>query len=497
MSLASGSIDLKSLKVASQEANSYITNISGSGIIVHPETISAGANYVQIDGNGFYIKTPGSASIDVSNDKILANFTANEISFYDGLGNIDTNKLASFTSNGVTIGKVSSGMSRIEIASSGLRVIQNNNGSDEAIAQLGYGEGNASGSISVAPYYDLGVRKRDAEAYDPTKTYSVGDLCKNEGITYVCKTAIVGGEVWDSSHWMFHLGQYSFVEGWHCVASLFASHAEGDNTKALGSRSHTEGDRTTTFGYASHAEGMYSSARESYSHAEGLYGRARGLASHAEGRESEASGEISHAEGYLTNAYGDFSHAQNEGTTATRKSQTVLGRFNDVDTGGTDTTTYGDYCIIVGNGTSKTNPSNALTVDWSGRLTIAGHNSPIGTVIDSYLETATNATSGTWIEICNITLDPGVWLITCGVRWPSNSTEYRRLNISETSADNTINLSVAPVNGTVTQTRMSRVFNLTTQKTYYLNATHNAGTTLSMPAGGAESINFMRATRIA
>ena len=497
MSLASGSIDLKSLKVASQEANSYITNISGSGIIVHPETISAGANYVQIDGNGFYIKTPGSASIDVSNDKILANFTANGISFYDGLGNIDTNKLASFTSNGATIGKISNGMSRIEIASNGLRVIQNNSGSNEIIAHLGYGEGNTGGGISVAPYYDLGVRKRDAETYDPTKTYAIGDLCKKAGTTYVCKTAINGGEAWDSSHWTYHLGQYSYVEGWHCIASLFAAHAEGDSTVALGTRSHAEGSYTIASGSDSHAEGFRSKAEGNQSHAEGLYGKASGLASHAEGRESEASGEASHAESYLTNAYGDFSHAQNEGTVATRKSQTVLGRFNNTDTGGTDTTTYGDYCIIVGNGTSKTNPSNALTVDWSGRLTIAGHNSPIGTVIDSYLETAKNATSGTWVEICNITLDPGVWLITCGVRWPSNSTGRRQINISETSGDNTLNYTAAPVSGTVTQARWSRVFNLTTQKTLYLNASHTAGTTLSMPAGGAESINFMRATRIA
>lgn len=122
--------------------------------------------------------------------------------------------------------------------------------------------------------------------------------------------------------------------------------------------------------------------------------------------------------------------------------------------------------------------------------------SHVGTIVDGYLAAAKNAANNTWISICSVTLDPGVWLITCGVRWPSNATGRRQLNVSTTEADNTTNLTATPINGTVTQVRMAMVLNLQAPATYYLNAVHNAGTTLSMPAGAPESINFMRATRI-
>ena len=70
----------------------------------------------------------------------------------------------------------------------------------------------------------------------------------------------------------------------------------------------------------------------------------------------QASGEVSHAQGYQT--------------IAQRKSQTAIGEFNVADTTG-NITTRGDYALIVGNGTSNSARSNALTVDWSGNVDIA------------------------------------------------------------------------------------------------------------------------------
>lgn len=73
-----------------------------------------------------------------------------------------------------------------------------------------------------------------------------------------------------------------------------------------------------------------------------------------------------------SSATGSNSVAQNRGTTAQRKSQTALGEFNIADTSGT-TTTRGDYAVIVGNGTSNSNRSNALTIDWDGNVVASGN----------------------------------------------------------------------------------------------------------------------------
>ena len=140
----------------------------------------------------------------------------------------------------------------------------------------------------------------------------------------------------------YTIGNYAFAEGYKTKASGFESHAEGYNTKALGNYSHAEGSNTT----ASTAN------------------------SHVEGFNATASGSTSHAEGYYTTASGNTSHAQNYYTIAAKEAQTALGTYNIEDTSTTTThpsktNSYGQYAVIVGNGTSGQR-SNAFTVDWNG-----------------------------------------------------------------------------------------------------------------------------------
>lgn len=90
-----------------------------------------------------------------------------------------------------------------------------------------------------------------------------------------------------------------------------------------------------------------------------------GLQSYVMGMKCTAEGKCSFAEGYKTVAFGDFSHAQNIGTNAASECQTVIGKFNDVDSAGR-------YALIIGNGTNNASSSNALTVDWDGNVVAAG-----------------------------------------------------------------------------------------------------------------------------
>ena len=159
------------------------------------------------------------------------------------------------------------------------------------------------------------------------------------------------------------VGAYSTAEGFDTTASGESSHAEGSNTTASGSYSHAEGSNTIASEYASHAEGSNTIASEYASHAEGGKTTASGNLSHAEGSRTTASGNFSHAEGSNTTASGSYSHAEGSNTIAKGESQHVQGKYNIAD----ETSAF-----IIGNGSGDNVRSNAMKVDWSGNLEVAG-----------------------------------------------------------------------------------------------------------------------------
>lgn len=83
----------------------------------------------------------------------------------------------------------------------------------------------------------------------------------------------------------------------------------------------------------------------------------------AQGQNTTASGQASHAAGTSSSASGNSSYAGGTGTLAQGNSQTAIGKYN-----------VGDQTslFIVGNGSSAQR-SNALALDQSGNLEIAGN----------------------------------------------------------------------------------------------------------------------------
>ena len=153
----------------------------------------------------------------------------------------------------------------------------------------------------------------------------------------------------------------SHAEGNNTIAMGYSSHAEGVGTGALGRASHTEGWETHTGasigteldgkeyvisdptvgvaahaeGYAtwakgnySHAEGKETEATEESAHAEGIHTQATGNGAHAEGIYTEATAIGAHAEGWLTKATQPYSHASGSGTITSQSNQTVVGQYN-------------------------------------------------------------------------------------------------------------------------------------------------------------------------
>lgn len=208
--------------------------------------------------------------------------------------------------------------------------------------------------------YDTAQTKTNAEktqARDNISTAGENVTGKSYTIDGSTYTAGTGAEVFNDYTNNKAVGQYSHAEGRNTIAEYDYSHAEGYYTTARLMASHAEGWATEA-GYAAHAEGRYTIASGDGAHAEG-YGTptaknsARGLASHVEGCNTIAEGDQSHAEGLYT--------------TAQRKSQHVEGEYNVLDTDGT-TSTRGKFAHIIGNGTADNARSNALAVDWDGKI---------------------------------------------------------------------------------------------------------------------------------
>ena len=216
------------------------------------------------------------------------------------------------------------------------------------LANIGYGSTNRETSTSSEPFYTLGDRSISLLTYSATETYRIGEKVSYNNEAYVCIYPITTAESWTRAHWLkiadVRIGAYSMAEGYGTAAVRMSDHAEGRYAFAQGPYSH--------------AEGYYTVA--------GTESSDTALAAHAEGSHTAALEQDAHSEGNGAVALGIASHAQNADTIAAGIAQTALGRCNVKDTNE-------KYAVIVGNGTSPSARSNALTIDWSGNVKAAGH----------------------------------------------------------------------------------------------------------------------------
>lgn len=430
MAKASTTIDISALKVAG-ETNKYITMIDGSGIRVH-EAGSVNTNFAQINSNGLQIYKGG----QTDSYKVAEFGETSYIGKHDGSQSyiqLDYHSLQLKDKEGNSYFYVSdlrnaNGIAQIEavFTSDGETLLYpllppaTNNTYTVTVSD------NSGGTItkntdyvnfSSAPTLDATISVSYSSTHKAAKAYTIGLRKSNTQIT-ACSFA-QGHEVEAS-------GICSHAEGYDTVASGVFAHAEGQSTKAKGFASHTEGFYTlasntnchaegrysTASGFISHAEGMSTVASNSATHAEGFHTTASGInshaenyyttasginshaegdnttasnsGSHAEGFHTTASAPYSHAEGYYAAANGYYSHAAGQSTTADGTGQTVIGRFNISDSS--------KYVFIIGNGSSGSARTNALTVDWNGGIQM---------YLDSNGTASANATSGTDKDLFN------------------------------------------------------------------------------------------------
>ena len=130
----------------------------------------------------------------------------------------------------------------------------------------------------------------------------------------------------------------AFGIGHYLYESSQKGFACGSNNRLQGILEFVSGTGNYSNGYASHVEGASNQMGGKYAHAEGAYNENYGYACHVEGRGNIADGGRGSSIG---------------------KPQHVEGQYNVQD--GTQT-----YAHIVGNGTSKSDRSNAHTLNYDG-----------------------------------------------------------------------------------------------------------------------------------
>ncbi len=148
-------------------------------------------------------------------------------------------------------------------------------------------------------------------------------------------------------------------------ASEYSAMAMGFQTLASQNHALAMGLQSTASGFSAAAIGNNTDASGDNSVAMGFTTEASGQRSMAMGSNSQASGESSVALGSGTIASGDFSTAIGQDTTAEAYNSTAIGMFN---LGGGNPTLWSlsDPLFEIGNGSSSSNRSNALTVLKSG-----------------------------------------------------------------------------------------------------------------------------------
>lgn len=100
---------------------------------------------------------------------------------------------------------------------------------------------------------------------------------------------------------------------------------------------------------------------------------------------------------------------------------------------------------------------------------------------------AVSVASGVATTVQTITLSAGVWAVEFDAQFASNATGYREIHLATTSGGGAMDrhsvVQVQAANGVTTRLTFTTFFSLSASTTYYLVATQNSGSALSVTPG--------------
>ena len=330
-------MDIKYIKLLNTEdLQLLVSNVEKKSDLTYQKKLTAGDN------------------ITITDDNVISAATSKPIV-------LDT-LVTSTSTNGVESSGIYAAVSaKMDNMEAGQNVVFTNDKKISSLTNINNHDGSGDDINNESSYTitEVGVSLNNGEIFnDYVNNQSIGDYSHAEGTNTVSSGNSSHSEGTNTQA----NGEASHCEGMSSAAKGDFSHAEGQNTVASGSASHSEGLGVQSKGDYSHAEGQGSIASGISSHAEGQGSQSNGLASHAEGT-AVANGIIAHAEGTMTSAIGNSSHSEGVYTISMGDVQHVQGKYNIADN---------TSAFILGNGTSTTARSNAMTVDWSGNMVLEG-----------------------------------------------------------------------------------------------------------------------------
>ena len=120
-----------------------------------------------------------------------------------------------------------------------------------------------------------------------------------------------------------------------------------------------------------------------------------------------------------------------------------------------------------------------LTVD--GDVTVEGHSSPIGAVVEGTSTTKNSTASGSWITGSSISLTAGVWVVNAHANFAQNTSGRRAIAIYNGGNQETASLcNQTYTTGAITHLTTSKILVLTSTKTIDVRTYHSSSSTLNV-----------------
>ena len=326
--------------------------IIGTAVTEAREIADATKQHFWADDNGAHVSTVENAAASGNNllmnalgillrsgSNILAQFSASQVAFYDGDGNDEENVVAAFGKEGAQVGYSSSG--HLNLASNSITAV-----SDIGAKLFSVGTNRATEQIQITKDIGAAVKVTSTSSSNPTSMVA----------TLPITDEVTGGAFRVDYEWYGNSGQNTFRYKGTFDGVIGTTKSEDVYADRIGMHLNYSvvtivGEQRQQFSVNAYKTSAYNTFFRIISV---TYDGYTAMPTYDLGTRALAD-----------NFAGSFSTVIGESLFASGDRQTVIGKYNVEDTND-------EYALIIGNGTDDQNRSNALTVDWTGKINAAG-----------------------------------------------------------------------------------------------------------------------------
>ena len=272
---------------------------------------------------------------------ILAQFGQHAVAFYDGDGNDGENIVASFGKDGGQVGYSSSG--HLMFSSNSIVAV-----SDIGAKLFSVGTNQATEQVLITKDLGTSIKVTSTSSSNPTSMV----------VTLPITDEVTGGALRIDYEWYGYSSDQQSTFRYRDTFEGVIGTAKSEDVHADRIGLHLNYSRVTMLG--KQVDNFWVDAFKTSSYNTFF----RVISVTYDGNMPMPTYDLG-TRALANNFAGSFSSVIGESLFATGDRQIALGKFNVEDTND-------EYVLIIGNGTDDQNRSNALTVDWNGKVTAAG-----------------------------------------------------------------------------------------------------------------------------